>query len=182
MSGHCSKVDANKVVSAYHEIASSKLGAVLKNGLKRKAGGDKSSDKEITKTDGLLDKYCPKDLKDAGLSRQNNLYCYLAYKDSVVDITDGKLKLPAKLSQSPKHVLLRLYIDPIRCYVSNLDLYDQILEAIKLSQDSLAIELTHEYWRQITRLDKYDHTQGFKRPEVMVTYNVPKEYIGQVIS
>jgi hypothetical protein len=182
MSGHCSKVDANKVVIAYHEIASRKLGPALKNGLERKARGDKSSSEEIIKTDGLLDKYCPKELKDAGLSRQNNLYCYLAYKDSVVDITDGKLKLPAKLSQSPKHVLLRLYIDPIRCYVSNLDLYDQILEAIKLSQDSLAIELTHEYWRQITRLDKYDHTQGFKRPEVMVTYNVPKEYIGQVIS
>jgi hypothetical protein len=170
------------LVSAYHEVTNNKLDSILKVGLKQGAYGDKSTDKAIMKTDKFLDNCRPESLKSAGLSRQSNLYCYFSNKDGVVDITDGQIKNPAEVSQSPKHALLKVQIDPGKCYVSNLDLYDRIMEAIKRNDNQLALQLGRDYWQQIIPLGEYNYSKGFKRPEVIVTYNVAGSYIEVVKS
>jgi hypothetical protein len=157
---------------AYHEILKEELRSILKDGLKASSGGDKT-DKNISKADNLLDTNCPEKLKQAGLSRSNNLYCYLAFEGGIVDITSGKIKLPGEISKSPEHKLLKVKVDPTRCYVSDLDLYDQILNLVKYNVNDKALDLNTNYWQRITRLDRYDHERGFRRPEIMVTYDVP---------
>jgi hypothetical protein len=168
------------LVKAYHEITTGRLGSVLKEGLKQGAKGDKSAAKAILKTDKFLDNHCPEVLKKAGISRQNNVYCYFAYKDGIVDITNGLLKDPLELSQSHEHTLLKVGVDPGRCYVSNLDLYDKILGKIKSNDTYSAQHLTSDYWDQVTRLDNYDHSNGFNRPEILATYDISPSNIEQL--
>jgi hypothetical protein len=109
----------------------------------------------------------------ANVSRDNCLYCYFYYKNKIVDITDGKLKDVDEISRSKSQALLRLKVVPTRCFVSNLDLYDEILQYLKRQNTTKATEIASRYWQQLTRLDNYDHSNGFNRPEIIVTYNVP---------
>ncbi len=68
----------------YHEVKSDKIQSVLEQGLRRISRGDKGSDRNIKRTDTLLDDGCPKELKAAGVSRDNNLYCCIPYYDGIV--------------------------------------------------------------------------------------------------
>jgi hypothetical protein len=166
------------MTTIFHEVEKSKLDEVLKEGLKKQPRGSKGNDENMVKADEVLDAKRPLDLKEAGVSRDNNLYGYLLYRDKIVDITDGSLKDINKLSQSSEQVLLKVNVDDNRCYVADLDLYDQIIEVINNAVEGQFInDLTHEYWQKLTRLDHYDHTNGFKRPEVMVTYDVPANHV-----
>jgi hypothetical protein len=158
---------------AFHEINKDNLELALKVGLKRTSRGDKGDDKEIIKTDKLLDDNRQAVLIQNNVSRDDNLYCYFYYKNKIVDITDGKLKGVEEISRSKSQALLRVSLVPARCYVSNLDLYDEILQSLKRQNTTKAIELANKYWQKLTRLDNYDHSNGFKRPEIMVTYDVP---------
>ncbi|HEX8389885.1 MAG TPA: hypothetical protein VF597_00500 [Candidatus Saccharimonadales bacterium] len=78
-------------MTAYHEIASDKAEDVLKHGLKRTSRGDKGDDQSIIKTDEFLDAHCPAELKDRGVSRDDNVYAYVCVDDAIVDITDGSI-------------------------------------------------------------------------------------------
>jgi hypothetical protein len=159
--------------TAYHEVLEKDVVSILKGGLKCSSRGDKANDEFIIQTDKLLDEQCPKKIKKAGVSRRNNIYCYLGLNHRAIDITDGKIKPPAEISQSPKHKLLKVLVDPKLCFVSDLDLYDQLLNSVKQkrlveSQDYIKI-----YWQKLTPLIYYDQARGFKRPEIMVTYDLP---------
>jgi hypothetical protein len=77
---------------AFHEINKDNLELALRVGLKRTSRGDKGDDKEIIKTDKLLDDNRQAVLIQNNVSRDDNLYCYFYYKNKIVDITDGKLK------------------------------------------------------------------------------------------
>jgi small nuclear ribonucleoprotein (snRNP)-like protein len=143
----------SSLVVVYHEIKKDYLDKVLKNGLKRSSRGDKGDDEDIKKTDQLLDKSRPKKL------------------------TDGKSKNISDISQRSEHQLLEVKIDPKRCYVGDLDCYDRILNMVKYNNIEQAHELAAVYWQRITRLDKYNHDKGFKRPEVMVTYDIPSSQL-----
>jgi hypothetical protein len=158
---------------AFHEINKDNLELALKVGLKRTSRGDKGDDKEIIKTDKLLDDNRPAELVLASVSRDNCLYCYFYYKNKIVDITDGKLKDIHEISNSKSQALLRVSVVPTRCYVSDLDLYDEVLLCVKRQSTTKATEIASRYWQQLTRLDNYDHSNGFSRPEIMVTYDVP---------
>jgi hypothetical protein len=166
---------------AYHEIQKDCLDAALKEGLKTSSSGDKN-DKYISKTDDLLDHNIPHQLKRAGINRNSNLYCYFAYKNKVLDITDGQFKDPLILSKSADHILLKVNVDSTRCYVSDLDLYDKMLNEVKYSKVANAQKLAQKYWGTITRLDIYNHEQGVERPEVMVTYDIPSSQLEVVKS
>jgi hypothetical protein len=166
---------------AYHEIQRDCLSAALKEGLKTSSSGDKN-DKYISKTDDFLDQTIPYKLKQVGVNRNNNLYCYFAYKNKVLDIMDGQFKDPHCLSKSADHILLKVKVDPTRCYISDLDLYDKILKEVQYSKVASAQKLAKKYWEKITRLDIYDQEQGIKRPEVMVTYNIPSSQLEVVKS
>jgi hypothetical protein len=160
-------------IIAFHEINKDNLELTLKAGLKRTSRGDKGDDEEIIKTDKLLDDNRPAGIMHANVSRDNCLYCYFYYKNKIVDITDGKLKDVDEISRSKSQALLRLKVVPTRCFVSNLDLYDEILQYLKRQNTTKATEIASRYWQQLTRLDNYDHSNGFNRPEIIVTYNVP---------
>jgi hypothetical protein len=158
---------------AFHEINKDNLELALKAGLKRTSRGDKGDNKEIIKTDKLLDDNRPAVLIQNNVSRDDNLYCYFYYKNKIVDITDGKLKDIHKISTSKSQVLLRVSVIPTRCYISNLDLYDEVLLCLKRGNAAKAKKLADKYWHELTHLDKYDHSNGFIRPEIMVTYDIP---------
>jgi hypothetical protein len=156
----------------YHEIKKDRLESVLERGLKRTSRGEKGDDSTTARTDKLLDEHRPDHLKQAGVSRDDNLYCYLTHNQGVVDITTGEVKAATDISESPDQQLLHIKVDASRCYVSDLDLYDQIAEAVENNDTDRVNELAGAYWQRLTRLDEYDHARGFRRPEVMVTYNI----------
>jgi hypothetical protein len=162
---------------AFHEINKGNLELALKVGLKRTSSGDKGDDKEIIKTDKLLDDNRPAELILANVSRGNCSYCYFYYKNKIVDITDGKLKGVHEISRSKSQALLRVSVVSTCCYVSNLDLYDEVLLCLKRGNAAKAKKLADKYWHELTRLDKYDHSNGFIRPEIMVTYDIPATQI-----
>jgi hypothetical protein len=167
---------------AFHEIKKDNLELALKAGLKRTSRGDKGDNKEIIKTDKLLDDNRPAVLIQNNVSRDDNLYCYFYYKNKIVDITDGKLKGIHEISRSKSQALLRVKVKPTRCYVSNLDLYDEVLLCLKRGNAAKAKKLAEKYWHELTHLDKYDHSNGFIRPEIMVTYDIPASCLEAVKS
>ena len=116
---------------AYHELEPQALSAVLKDGLKRTSRGDKGDDKAIIRTDRLLDNKRPDSLKEAGWSRDNNLYAYLERDGSVIDITDGSLVPLGTLMSRSEDCILELQVDPTRTFVSDLDRYDVLLSAVQ---------------------------------------------------
>jgi hypothetical protein len=167
---------------AFHEIKKDNLELALKAGLKRTSRGDKGDDKAIIKTDKLLDINRPAVLIQNNVSRDDNLYCYFYYKNKIVDITDGNLKGMHEISRSKSQALLRVSVIPTRCYVSNLDLYDEVLLCLKQGNAAKAKKLADKYWHELTHLDKYDHSNGFIRPEIMVTYDIPPSCLEAVKS
>lgn len=84
---------------------------MLERGLKRTSRGDKGDDGTIAKTDKLLDACRPEQLKRAGVSRDDNVYCYPTHDGQAVDITNGKTKDPHRISESPDQRLLQVRVD-----------------------------------------------------------------------
>lgn len=161
------------MVIAYHEIKQSEQHSALRHGLKCTARGDKGSDKSIAKTDKLLDECRPPELRAAGVGRDNNLYCYLQDGGKIVDIRDGTHKDWWNIIESPNHRLIEVEVDPDRSFVSDLDLYDDIKETLRHGHLREAKMLAAVYWSRLLPLSEYSHRRGFRRPELMVTYDVP---------
>src|SRR5690606_87943 len=114
----------------YHEIDPSSCEAALKDGLKRTSRGEKGDDELIKTTDELLDSRRPSGLSQAGVSRDNNLYAYLSSDDHIIDIKDGLEKPISEFTDRGEQVLLRLQVDSDKVYVSDLDRYDRLKEAV----------------------------------------------------
>lgn len=157
---------------AYHEVNSDTVQSILKNGLKRSDRGDKGDYDDIVKTDNFLDDHCPAELKSLGLSRQNNLYAYVSHNQNVISITDGAEVPIDKFARNSNQAVLRLKLDPKKCFVSDLDTYDALKSAIKNHENQNALEtLAKSYWNKVIRLDKFS-IGIFRRPEIMVTYDL----------
>jgi hypothetical protein len=92
-------------------------------------------------------------------------------------IKTDNLKGVHEISRSKSQALLRVSVVSTCCYVSNLDLYDEVLLCLKRGNAAKAKKLADKYWHELTRLDKYDHSNGFIRPEIMVTYDIPATQI-----
>jgi hypothetical protein len=141
---------------AYHEIKSSSLSEVLENGLKCTSRGEKGDDQHIIKTDTLLDKYCPNSLRTAGVSRDNNLYAYTAVNGKIANITDGTRVDIHDFVKNSHQTVLKLTIDPRRCFVSDLDAYDKVVDAMKGHKSAESLKrLANEYWSRLIPLPKY---------------------------
>lgn len=169
--------DTNMNTVAYHEINPDTLTETMTQGILRTSQGDKSKDRAIQKTDAFLDTHCPVRITALKLSRSNNLYGYLGDETTLVDISTGERISLAAFSTKSKKSILRLAVDPIRCYVSDLDLYDTIERALELNeQDSTRETLAKHYWNKLIRLDKYE-PGSIKRPELMITYDLPPDVI-----
>ena len=165
---------------AYHEIKSSSLSEVLENGLKCTSRGEKGDDHDIIQTDTLLDKYRPDSLRTAGVSRDNNLYAYTAVNGKIVNITDGTHVDIHDFVKKSRQTVLKLATDPRRCFVSDLDAYDRVIDAIKSHKSAESLKmLANEYWSRLTPLPKYKPS-SMTRPEIMITYDIDPEDIEQL--
>ena len=115
----------------YHEASPNEIESILQNGLNKQSRGDKGDDVWIKKTDEYLDKRRPKQLREASVSRDDNIYAYVTTVDYIISITDGR-QVPLKVFlQQASSGLLSLTIDETRCYVSDLDTYDPIKSPIQ---------------------------------------------------
>lgn len=163
----------------YHEIDKDSLNSVKVNGLKCQSRGVKSDDEAVRKTNAFLDDRRPSHVKAANVSRQRNLYGYLGNKSWIIDIKDGShVAVREKRSQN-NLVLLRLTVNQENCWISDLDIYDALKDAIMHRQSaSVLAELAARYWQAIQPLLTYD--QSVKRPEVLITRNIPPSNISQL--
>lgn len=163
------------MVEVFHEVQSDDVEAVLLRGLTLGSGGDKRN-ADIVKTDKFLNQFCPRSLRDGGVNRETNVYCYLSVDGAVLDIVSGEKRSPVEV-KSPGQTLLRVMVDPHASYVSDLDLYDKIMELLKNSNESEANQLAQNYWRKVQLLTEY--RGGIRRPEVLVTYDIPPTSISK---
>lgn len=110
-------------------------------------------------------------MKSADLSRCNNLYGYLGDDTSLLDIKDGqRISLEEKKHQTGL-ILLRLDVDAACCWVSDLDKYDAVKDALLHDRPRSTIHaLSKTYWNSVEQLATYSGT--IKRPEIMITQNV----------
>lgn len=165
---------------AYHEVQPSSLQEVLKNGLKCTSRGDKGDDKDIIKTDALLDKHCPALLRRAGVSRDNNLYAYVTTAGMISDIKNGEYVNIDDFVKRSKQKVLRLTLDPYRCFVSDLDTYDKVMSTLKSHAPSTELQiLINEYWSRLIPLHSF-RPSSMARPEIMITYDIDPKDIKQL--
>lgn len=163
---------------AFHELSPDAAQAALERGLLQGTSGEKTDD-DIAATDRFLNARRPQSLIEKGVDRHMNLYCYLSHGGKIIDISSGKtLSAPAFTAGRPQS-LLQVEVDPARCYVSDLDLYDQVMELLKKSDETNATRLAEQYWANLRLLNHYDWT--FRRPEVMVTYTIPPSDITRIV-
>jgi hypothetical protein len=158
---------------AYHEVDPAQLDSILQNGLMRSSTGAKTNESAIVKTDQLLDHYRPEALRSAGVSRQNNIYAYFATNNKVADIISGQLVELSDFIAKSEQAVLRLAIDPKYCYVSDLDMYDNIkliVEADNKNTEALR-DLAARYWDSLIPFSDFEKSM-IRRPEIMITYDI----------
>lgn len=157
----------------YHEANPESYDSLITNGLKRTSRGDKTnSDPMIQQTDKLLDQRRPVSLIAAHVSRDNNIYAYVAKGETIQDITDGSFIPVVEFIQKSKQLVLAMNVDPQRCFVSDLDQYDALKIAIKQRQSQPTLhKLADEYWHSLILLSEYELHQK-TRAEIMITYDI----------
>lgn len=161
----------------YREVKKDELEDIFLHGLTLGTGGDKR-DANINKTDKFLNGFRSNDLIKSGVDRLVNIFCYLSQSGKVIDITSGEPREPQEISHDAKQTLIRIKSDPSRCYVGDLDLYDDIKVLLASGDIPKARGLAPIYWEKVVKLQDYDGF--FRRPEVLVTYNIPVEKLSKI--
>ena len=72
---------------------------------------------------------------------------------------------------------MRVYVDPRRCYVSDLDIYDEI--KYKISNDTVTAADAQKYWEAMRRLEDFA-VGDIHRPEVMITCDIPPQNLQKI--
>lgn len=152
-----------------HKISKDKIESAIITGLLTNEVKDIKDD-EINRTDELINHILPKKYIKVGINRKSNIYCYLTYDNYVIDIESGNKVDVKDLRVSPTDSLLYVDVDPTKCFVSDLDIYDQIKNALINNELKKAKQLAVLYLKKLQRLSDYNHK--IMRPEVMVTYNI----------
>lgn len=150
---------------------------MLQHGLMLNPGGDKTDD-SIRQTDAFLNNCRPPRLVKGGVDRMRNNYCYLAHGDYIIDITSGEEKPVLAFTNERPQALLQIDVNPTACYVSDLDLYDQVKQLLQNDDQPSAQRLAHVYWEALQLLGTY--RGNIHRPEVMTTYDVPPSAIKKI--
>ena len=163
----------------YHEVAPEDVADILARGIAKTSRGEKGSDRLIRKTDQLLDDLRPEGLKVKGISRDDNIYAYFTYEDIVIDIKDGNPVPVNDFIKASDQAVVELSVDEARCYVSDLDVYDAMKDAVSGGNDASARTLAKRYWEQLIPLVIFEPGLII-RPEVMITYDVPSENVRAV--
>lgn len=157
------------MILAFHEIKKDEVEGVLKNGLLLGRKGHKR-DNAINQTDAFLNRHRPAAIKNSGLDRMTNIYCYLSDDNYVIDIASGIKKPPAQIIDNSQQQLLSVQVDPERSYVSDLELYDHIKSLVQSGKVKQAKALARVYWATVVPLARYNHE--FRRPELVIPYAI----------
>lgn len=161
----------------FHEANPDTVESVKEHGLRCTSRGEKGDDTTIVRTDEILDNYCPDGLRSSGVSRDNNLYAYIYVEGDIIRITDGERVPEHTFITDSDRAVFRINADAERCYVSDLDSYDKIKNAVAdEAQENTIQTLAQEYWSKVLPLTNFS-PGAIKRPEVMITYDVPPEAI-----
>lgn len=166
-------------VIAYHEADSDNLKVILKQGLKLTSRRGKGGEPSIEMTDQILDGLRTPDLLNTGVCRDDNIYAYVGDESYLVNIEDGQKANTEEFAKKSDNILLRLNLKPSRCYVSDLDAYDNLKRAVEAEESVRLDALARHYWASLIRLDKYEAGK-IKRPEIMITYDIKPEDIATV--
>lgn len=163
----------------FHEIQPDALGSVLTNGLKRTSRGEKGDDPLIAKADQYLDARCTQNLKELGVSRDNNIYAYVYVDGSIIHIKNGEPVPAHEFVTKSNQSVLQLEVDVERCFVSDLDTFDALKSALNENNLSRSEELAKSYWDKLIRLNNFE-PGTIRRPEIMITYDLTPENIQRV--
>lgn len=164
----------------YHEVSPDAVESILQKGLKRKTSGSKT-DSLVGRTDDYLDSRIPEKYAGKGISRSNNNYGFVVDGDEVIDIYGDQRRVSTtEYVRKSEQAVLALDVDPARCYVSDLDAYDAVKEAVDqgFGEEELA-QLATAYWDTLVPLEQFE-PDSIKRPEVMITYDVEPAKISVV--
>jgi hypothetical protein len=161
----------------YHEASPDSLEAILRSGLKRSLHGELDSSDLTIKTNELLDTCRPHSLIRLGVSRIRSIYGYLPTNTGIIDAYTGDRVSEHEKTTANHRVLLSLEVTASRCYVSDREAYEALKAATGNNDPQSSLDkLARRYWQNLIRLDRYK--QGYiRRPEVMVTYDIPPEHI-----
>lgn len=158
---------------AYHTITPEALDTALRKGLKCSSRGEKGDDSAIIAADKFLDAHRPDHIIESEISRQNNLYAYVADGNRVVNIANGQSITLAAFLKKQDQTVLQLTLEPQRCYISDIDLFDAVKSAIEQGHPKdTNKDLAVRYWKGIRPIEQF--TAGdIRRPEIMITYDIP---------
>ena len=163
-------------VVIYHEIRPESLDQVLTEGIKRSDKGEKT-DSVVQRADECLEARIPQHLVAQGLSRQDVVYGYMSTGAKLIDIRNGEAIDVDRFSADRELVLLRITVDPAKCYVSDLDAYDAVKMCVKSgADDTMVSRLCERYWTRVVPLAEY-RDSVYRRPEIMVVSDIEPEDI-----
>lgn len=163
-------------VGVFKELPPENVDQVLREGVRCGGSGAKTAAPE-RRADAFLDAHIPHGHREHGLGRRNVVYGYLATDGHLVDIKTGEIVPIQFFAARREHVLIRMYVDRRRCFVSDLDCYDIVKDGVESSwpQDALR-RWAERYWTRVISLDDYG-ADRFRRPEVMVLGDVDADDI-----
>jgi len=165
-------------MTLYHKVSSESLDDTLQHGLKRALRGERGAADIIAVTDQFLDQHRPATLRTNNVSRDHAIYAYIGTDHSITSIENGQEE-PLSKHLEQDGGLLKLTVDPKDCYVSDLDQFDAVKQALEADDPTLAEERADRYWETITPLSRYEHGT-FRRPEVIITNDISPNAIAIV--
>ncbi|HEX2286999.1 MAG TPA: hypothetical protein VHI10_19610 [Mycobacterium sp.] len=147
------------------------MDTVLREGLQRHGQGEKT-DSASKEADNFLDSRLPSELASKGVGRQSVVYGYLSSDGKLVDIRSGAPIDIGDFASRRELTLLRMTVDSELCYVSDLNLYDRVKDAVQSAKPDEALdEYAEHYWANVVPLDTYEPGQH-RRPEVLIAGDV----------
>jgi hypothetical protein len=130
--GRASRPHEDQRVGVFHEVSAERLDQVLWDGIGCGDSGEKTAAAEHG-ADAFLDAHAPPRYAECGLGRRNVVYGYLPMGDRLIDIRTGQdIEVHAFAAQQ-KQVLVRTEVERSRCFVSDLDCYDIVKDALSSS-------------------------------------------------
>jgi len=161
----------------YHEAPQKDVEVILQNGLQRTSKGLRSQERLVIDTNDFLDHYRPPAIKDADIWRNKSIYGFVGDNDWIIEIKDGKrTPLSIHLAQAEQAVF-KITPDVHYCYLSDLDLYDNVKRCLQADQRQDAARAAQLYWEHLVPAQQSSiHT--ILRPEVMIVRDLaPSELV-----
>jgi hypothetical protein len=177
----------------FHKAKAADGPQLLAHGLQYGRQGPLSREGPVAQANAYLDRHIPAACAGAGISRQQCIYAYLYKEGCLFGIKSGSPIKPEDWDPGQGFIRLCLQVDAAGGYVSDLDTFDRVAEALqKKLPDNELQQRAAAYWAALipltTVLTKFaagrdgvtgPDGQRIARPEVMLTDSVPPANMAQ---